>query len=101
MCSRRPERDARRASCATIVTPPKVQERAIRGKRLTRKKLKEQAPSDGTSDDGGGYTSEAEIPQKIHPSLRPDAPEPIEPQLLFLRTAAYIQYAILVKERIV
>ena len=43
----------------------------------------------------------AEIPQKVHPSGLPDAPESIEPQFLFLRAAAYFQYAIfLVEERI-
>ena len=46
MRSRRLERDARPApSIATVVTPPKVQERVIRVKRLTRKKLNGQAPS--------------------------------------------------------
>jgi hypothetical protein len=30
----------------------------------------------------------------IHPSVMPDAPEPIETQLLFFRGAAYLQYAV-------
>ena len=48
----------------------------------------------------GGDTSEAETPL-VHPSALPDAPEPLEPQLLFLRAAAYLQNAIfLVEERI-
>jgi hypothetical protein len=70
-------------------------------KRDDKKKSNGQAPPNGTSDaDGGGDTSEAETPP-IHPSVLPDAPEPIEPQLLFLRAAAYLQNAIfLVEERI-
>ena len=46
--------------------------------------------------DGGGDTSEAETPQKVHPSVLPDPPEPIEPQLLFLHAEAIF----LVEERI-
>lgn len=70
-------------------------------KRDDKKKFNGQAPPNGTSDaDGGGDTSEAETPP-VHPSVLPDAPEPIEPQLLFLRAAAYLQNAIfLVEERI-
>ena len=70
-------------------------------KRDDKKKFNGQAPSNGTSDaDGGGDTSETEAPP-VHPSVLPDAPEPIEPQLLFLRAAAYLQNAIfLVEERI-
>lgn len=72
-----------------------------RRKRDDKKKSNGQAPPNGTSDaDGGGDTSEAETPP-VHPSVLPDAPEPIEPQLLFLRAAAYLQNAIfLVEERI-
>lgn len=72
-----------------------------RRKRDDKKKYNGQAPPNGTSDaDGGGDTSEAETPP-VHPSVLPDAPEPIEPQLLFLRAAAYLQNAIfLVEERI-
>ena len=70
-------------------------------KRDDKKKHNGQAPPNGTSDaDGGGDTSETEAPP-VHPSVLPDAPEPIEPQLLFLRAAAYLQNAIfLVEERI-
>ena len=70
-------------------------------KRDDKKKFNGQAPPNGTSDaDGGGDTSEAETPP-VHPSVLPGAPEPIEPQLLFLRAAAYLQNAIfLVEERI-
>ncbi|KAJ7170799.1 hypothetical protein C8R43DRAFT_1059496 [Mycena crocata] len=41
---------------------------------------------DADEDDGGGF-----VP---HPSVLPDAPTPLEPQLLFLRGAAYLQHAI-------
>ena len=50
--------------------------------------------------EGYGDGSEAEA-LPIHPSVLPDAPEPIEPQLLFLRGAAYLQNAIyLIEEKI-
>ena len=39
-----------------------------------------------------------ENPHLIHPSISPDAPEPIEPQLLFLRGAAYLQQAVFLIE---
>jgi hypothetical protein len=70
-------------------------------KKDSKKKSNGQAPPNGTSDaDGGGEASETETPP-VHPSVLPDAPEPIEPQLLFLRAAAYLQNAIfLVEERI-
>lgn len=69
-------------------------------KRDDKKKSNGQAPPNGTSKVDGGDTSEAETPP-VHPSVLPDAPEPLEPQLLFLRAAAYLQNAIfLVEERI-
>ena len=81
---------------------PQSKGKGDKRKRDSKKKSNGQAPSNGTSDaDGGGETSETETPQKVHPSVLPDAPEPIEPQLLFLRAAAYLQNAIfLVEERI-
>jgi hypothetical protein len=67
-------------------------------KKESKKKLNGQAPSNGTSAaDGCGDASETETPP-VHPSVLPDAPEPIEPQLLFLRGAAYLQNAIFVIE---
>ena len=81
---------------------PQSKGKGDKRKKDSKKKSNGQAPSNGTSDaDGAGDTSEAETPQKVHPSVLPDAPEPIEPQLLFLRAAAYLQNAIfLVEERI-
>ncbi|KZT02030.1 uncharacterized protein LAESUDRAFT_685815 [Laetiporus sulphureus 93-53] len=37
-------------------------------------------------------------PILFHPSVLPDAPEPIEPQCLFLRAAAYLQHAVFLIE---
>jgi hypothetical protein len=81
---------------------PQSKGKGDKRKKDGKKKSNGRAPSNGTSDaDGGGDTSEAETPQKVHPSVLPDAPEPIEPQLLFLRAAAYLQNAIfLVEERV-
>ncbi|KAJ7707629.1 hypothetical protein B0H17DRAFT_1281799 [Mycena rosella] len=45
----------------------------------------EGGDADADADDGG-Y-----VP---HPSVLPDAPTPLEPQLLFLRGAAYLQHAV-------
>ncbi|KAH0591427.1 hypothetical protein H2248_001504 [Termitomyces sp. 'cryptogamus'] len=60
-----------------------------------------QAPPNGTSPLGGGEeateSADGEL-QLQHPSLLPDAPDPIEPQLLFLRGAAYLQHAIFLIE---
>ncbi|KAJ6531874.1 hypothetical protein B0H19DRAFT_1189033 [Mycena capillaripes] len=41
---------------------------------------------DPDTDEAGGF-----VP---HPSVLPDAPTPLEPQLLFLRGAAYLQHAV-------
>jgi hypothetical protein len=45
------------------------------------------------NSDADGDTPETETPP-VHPSVLPNAPESIEPQLLFLRAAAYLQNAI-------
>ncbi|KAI9510763.1 hypothetical protein F5148DRAFT_976267 [Russula earlei] len=82
-------------------TPQSSRGKGDKRKKDGKKRSNGQAPANGTSDaDGGGDTSEAETPP-VHPSTLPDAPEPLEPQLLFLRAAAYLQNAIfLVEERI-
>jgi len=55
-----------------------------------------QAPLDGTSpfaeSDSTGTDGPDDLP--LHPSALPSAPDPIEPQLLFLRGAAYLQHAL-------
>ncbi|TFY59393.1 hypothetical protein EVG20_g7809 [Dentipellis fragilis] len=69
-------------------------------KKGAAKKANGRAPPNGTStatDDG--ETAEASpdgLPR--HPSVLPDAPEPIEPQVLFLRGAAYLQHAVFLIE---
>lgn len=53
-----------------------------------------QAPPDGTSAMEGTVDGSDGEPLLKHPSVLDDAPDPIEPQLLFLRGAAYLQQAI-------
>ncbi|KAL4067225.1 hypothetical protein V8B97DRAFT_1873802 [Scleroderma yunnanense] len=52
-----------------------------------------QAPPNGTSASADGSTADGAEPL-LHASVLPDAPDPIEPQLLFLRGAAYLQQAV-------
>ncbi|KAH9947088.1 hypothetical protein B0H21DRAFT_740280 [Amylocystis lapponica] len=66
-------------------------------------KINGQAPPSGTSasaSTGDPPTVEGPDgePLLLHPSVLPDAPEPIEPQCLFLRAAAYLQHAIFLIE---
>ena len=49
--------------------------------------------TDGQSADG----SDGDV-VVLHPSVLPDAPEPIEPQCLFLRAATYLQHAVFIIE---
>ncbi|KAF9820781.1 hypothetical protein IEO21_01224 [Rhodonia placenta] len=58
-----------------------------------------QAPPNGTSaamPDEDAPTIEGPDGEQLllHPSVLPDAPDPIEPQCLFLRAAAYLQHAV-------
>ena len=53
-----------------------------------------QAPPDGTSTIEGTFDGSDGEPLLKHPSVLDDAPDPIEPQLLFLRGAAYLQQAV-------
>ncbi|KAJ7650158.1 hypothetical protein FB45DRAFT_1050232 [Roridomyces roridus] len=48
--------------------------------------------AEGGEDDADRDPDEAGFAQ--HPSVLPDAPTPLEPQLLFLRGAAYLQHAV-------
>lgn len=74
-------RAARKARQHVVHVDTEHRARGKRGKRTT-KKTNGQAPPDGTS---------ALDP---HPSVLPEAPEPIEPQMLFLRGSAYLQHAV-------
>lgn len=71
-----------------------------RGKNGKKKKgsnkTNGQAPPTGTSDFAEASTVEGPDgePLLVHPSVSPDAPDPIEPQLLFLRGATYLQHAL-------
>lgn len=61
-----------------------------------------QAPPNGTSvpeDTSEAYES-GKAPH-VHPSVGPEAPDPIEPQVLFLRAAAYLQNAVFLIEEAV
>ncbi|KAF9479420.1 hypothetical protein BDN70DRAFT_993468 [Pholiota conissans] len=53
-----------------------------------------QAPPDGTSTMENGADGSDGEPYLKHASVLDDAPDPIEPQLLFLRGAAFLQQAI-------
>ena len=65
-------------------------------KKKGSNKTNGQAPPNGTSDSAEGSTAEGPDGDSptVHPSASPDAPDPIEPQLLFLRGATYLQHAL-------
>ncbi|KAF7327659.1 CRAL-TRIO-N domain-containing protein [Mycena kentingensis (nom. inval.)] len=73
---------------------------AQKGKSKNGKKKKggkEKAPS--VDEEGGEARDDPEgIPAAMHPSVLDDAPTPLEPQLLFLRGATYLQQAIFLIE---
>ncbi|KAI5118260.1 hypothetical protein M0805_008194 [Coniferiporia weirii] len=54
-------------------------------------KVNGQAPPSGTAAVIG--EADGEPPQLLHPSLQPDAPAPLEPQVLFHRGAAHLAHA--------
>ncbi|KAH7104955.1 hypothetical protein BKA62DRAFT_691226 [Auriculariales sp. MPI-PUGE-AT-0066] len=61
-----------------------------------------RAPVDGTAvavDTDGLPNGACTTPLAPHPSAAPDAPDPMEPQLLFLRGAAYLAQAVSTVER--
>ncbi|KIP04167.1 hypothetical protein PHLGIDRAFT_129700 [Phlebiopsis gigantea 11061_1 CR5-6] len=62
-----------------------------------------QAPVSGTSTppnaEGPTIDGPDGEPLLLHPSVLPEAPEPIEPQCLFLRGAAYLQHAVYLIEQ--
>ncbi|KAF8554353.1 hypothetical protein OG21DRAFT_1412750 [Imleria badia] len=65
-------------------------------KKKGSNKTNGQAPPNGTSASAEGSTVEGPDgePLLVHPSVSPDAPDPIEPQLLFLRGATSLQHAL-------
>lgn len=65
-------------------------------KKKGSNKTNGQAPPNGTSDSAEASTVEGPDgePLLVHSSVSPDAPDPIEPQLLFLRGATYLQHAL-------
>lgn len=69
-------------------------------KKKGSNKTNGQAPPNGTSDSAEGSTAEGPDVESplVHPSVLPDAPDPIEPQLLFLRGATYLQHALYLVE---
>ena len=69
-------------------------ERCPKGKRK-KSKVNGQAPQNGTSAMVEGPDGEQLL---IHPSVLPDAPNPLEPQLLFHRGAAYLAHAVFLIE---
>lgn len=61
-----------------------------------------QAPPNGTSTPSISKSPSIDSPNGqpllLHPSVLPDAPDPIEPQCVFLRAAAYLQHAVFLIE---
>ncbi|KAF8910173.1 hypothetical protein CPB84DRAFT_1724033 [Gymnopilus junonius] len=90
-------RAVRKAKMGHHSTTPQTESRANkhgkRRKNAAGNRTNGQAPPDGTSVMDGVDNSDGE-PLLKHPSVLEDAPDPIEPQLLFLRGAAYLQHCI-------
>ncbi|KIK45469.1 hypothetical protein CY34DRAFT_529492 [Suillus luteus UH-Slu-Lm8-n1] len=93
-------RETRTARKARAAHQDLISSRELRGKATKRKKSSNkiygQAPPSGASTAANGTNVEGinGEPLLLHPSVLPDAPDPIEPQLLFLRGAAYLQHAV-------
>lgn len=93
-------RETRTARKARAAHQDLISSRELRGKATKKKKSSNkiygQAPPSGTSTASNGTNVEGinGEPLLLHPSVLPDAPDPIEPQLLFLRGAAYLQHAV-------
>ncbi|KAG2341973.1 hypothetical protein BDR05DRAFT_964620 [Suillus weaverae] len=93
-------RESRAARKARAAHQDLISSRELRGKATKKKKspnkIYGQAPPSGTSAAANGTNIEGinGEPLLLHPSVLPDAPDPIEPQLLFLRGAAHLQHAV-------
>ena len=83
-----------------IISPQGNGKNSKKKKGDTRKKTNGQAPPNGTSASADGHPNGTEDePLLLHPSVLPDAPDPLEHQLLFLRGAAYLQHAVFLIEQ--
>ena len=82
-------RALRRAKAAhtTFNATPEVRTKS----KKKKSKVNGQAPPSGTAPAVEGPDGEQLL---LHPSVLPDAPDPLEHQLLFHRGAAYLQYAL-------
>ncbi len=79
--------------------PPNHERRAPRrGRTGAAARRTGRPPPSGTSTIDSSVEGPDGEPLLIHPSVLPDAPDPIEPQLLFLRGAAYLQHAVFLIE---
>lgn len=93
-------RESRAARKARAAHQDLISSRELRGKATKKKKSSNkiygQAPPSGTGTAANGTSIEGinGEPLLLHPSVLPDAPDPIEPQLLFLRGAAHLQHAV-------
>ena len=78
-----------------IVLPSESRAKGSKKKKGSNK-TNGQAPPNGTSAPAEGSTADSPDgePPLVHPSVSPDAPDPIEPQLLFLRGATYLHHAL-------
>ena len=84
-----------RTAHRSVILPSESRGKSSKKKKGSNK-TNGQAPSNGTSESAEGSTVEGPDgePLLVHPSVSPDAPDPIEPQLLFLRGATYLQHAL-------
>ena len=94
------EARARRKAKSLHNSAGSVAHEPSRGKGWKKKKGKgEFGKQDGAGSDLPSNFDGSEGDQLIlHPSVLPDAPEPIEPQCLFFRGTAYLQHAIFLIE---
>ena len=94
------EARARRKARSLHNSAGSVSHEPSRGKGGKKKKGKgEFGKQDGVvSDLALNYNGSERDQLVLHPSVLPDAPEPIEPQCLFFRGTAYLQHAIFLIE---
>lgn len=81
-----------RTAHRTVTSPTEPRGRSAKQKKCSNKSHG-RAPPNGTSASADASNIDGGEPL-LHASVLPDAPDPIEPQLLFLRGAAYLQQAV-------